>query len=91
MLKITPAILSEQESALRLDGRVAGQWVALLRESAESVLADGLRLTIDLQNISYIDCEGIVLLKSLIERGADAVNAPLFVNEQIKKCKDGQG
>jgi len=91
MLKITPAILSEQETALRLDGRVAGQWVALLRESAESVLADGLRLAIDLQNISYIDCEGIVLLKSLIERGADAVNAPLFVNEQIKKCKDGQG
>jgi ABC-type transporter Mla MlaB component len=91
MLKITSTVLSPHEIALRLDGRVAGQWVALLRESADSVLADGVKLTIDLQNISYIDCEGIVLLKTLIERGVDPVNAPLFVNEQIKKCKDGQG
>jgi ABC-type transporter Mla MlaB component len=91
MLKITSIVLSPQEIALRLDGRVAGQWVTLLRDSAESVLADGVTLTIDLQNISYIDCEGIALLRSLIERGVDPVNAPLFVIEQIKKCKDGQG
>jgi len=91
MLKITSTILSQQETALRLDGRVSGQWVTLLKDSAESVLADGLKLTIDLQNISYIDCEGIALLKGLIERGVNPVNAPLFVIEQIKKCKDGQG
>jgi ABC-type transporter Mla MlaB component len=91
MLKITRAVRSNQETTLRLDGRVAGQWVALLRDSAESALQEGLKLSIDLRNISFIDCEGIVLLKGLIERGVDPVNAPLFVNEQIKKCKDGQG
>jgi len=91
MLKITSTVLSQRETALRLDGRVAGQWVALLRDSAESALAEGLKLTIDLQNISFIDCEGIVLLNSLIERGVDPINAPLFVNEQIRKCKDGPG
>ncbi len=88
MLKITRDVLSSRETTLRLDGRVAAQWVALLRESAESELAEGLKLTIDLKNISFIDCEGIVLLKSLMARGVDPVNAPLFVNEQIKKCRD---
>lgn len=91
MLKITRAVQSQEATTLRLDGRVAGQWVALLRDSAESALADGLKLTIDLQNISFIDCDGIVLLRSLIERGVDPVNAPLFVTEQIRKCKDGPG
>jgi len=91
MLKITSTVLTQEQTALRLDGRVAGQWVALLRESAESALAKGLKLTLDLQNISYIDCEGIVLLTSLITRGVDPINAPLFVIEQIKKCKDGEG
>jgi ABC-type transporter Mla MlaB component len=91
MLKITRAVLSKHETTLRLDGRVAGQWVGLLRESAESELTEGLKLTIDLKNISFIDCEGIALLISLIGRGADPINAPLFVTEQIKKCKDGQG
>jgi ABC-type transporter Mla MlaB component len=91
MLKITRAILSKQETTLRLDGRLVGQWVALLRDTAEFVLGDGMKLTIDLKNISFIDCEGIALLKSLIERGADPVNAPLFVADQIKKCKDDEG
>lgn len=74
---------------MRLDGRVAGQWVALLKDSAESALNEGLKLNIDLKNISFIDCEGIVLLKGLIERGVDPLNAPLFVTEQINKCSQG--
>lgn len=90
MLKITRAALSKQETTLQLDGRVTGQWVELLRESAESALNDGLKLTVDLKNICFIDCEGITLLTKLIDRGVDPINAPLFVVEQIRKCKEDQ-
>jgi hypothetical protein len=38
MLRITRATSSNQEITLQLDGRVTGQSVELLRESAESVL-----------------------------------------------------
>ena len=90
MLKITRAVPAKQETTLRLDGRVGGQWVALLRDSAEFELARDVKLSIDLRNISYIDCEGIALLTSLIKRGVVTLNAPLFVIEQINKCKDGE-
>ena len=89
MLKITEVGLSEKEITLQLDGRVSGQWVELLRETAESVLNRGVKLTVDLNNISFIDCEGIALIKDLIDRGVRHTNPPLFVAEQIKKCKDG--
>jgi len=89
MLKITSVGLSEKEITLQLDGRVSGQWVELLRETAESVLNQGVRLNVDLKNISFIDCEGIALLRNLIERGVRHINPPLFVAEQIKKCRDG--
>jgi ABC-type transporter Mla MlaB component len=88
MLKITRAVLSEKEITLQLDGRVTGQWVQLLRDTAESVLDEGARLNVDLKNISFIDCEGIALIRNLIQRGARYLNPPLFVAEQIKKCKD---
>ena len=91
MLRITRAPSSNQEITLQLDGRVTGQWVELLRETAESVLAEGLRLTLDWENICFIDCEGLTLIKSLIGRGVRQVNAPLFVGEQIKKCEEAQG
>jgi anti-anti-sigma regulatory factor len=88
MLKITRAVLSEKEMSLQLDGRVTGQWVGLLRETAESALDEGVGLSLDLKNISFIDCEGIALIRNLIERGVRHTNPPLFVAEQIKKCKD---
>jgi ABC-type transporter Mla MlaB component len=89
MLKITSVVLSKEEITLQLDGRVSGQWVGLLRKTAESVLNRGVRLNVDLKNISFIDCEGIALIRNLIERGVRHLNPPLFVAEQIKKCKDG--
>ena len=91
MLKITRVGSLDQEITLLLDGSVTGQWVALLRESAESALEEGIRLTLDLENICFIDCEGLALIKGLMSRGVLEVNAPLFVAEQIKKCGAEQG
>ena len=91
MLKITRVAWSNQEVTLQLDGRVADEWIELLSECTESALAEGLRLTLDLENISFIDCEGLALIKSLMGRGVRQVNAPLFVAEQLRKCKAAQG
>jgi ABC-type transporter Mla MlaB component len=88
MLKITRTVLSEKEITLQLDGRVTGQWVELLKDTAESVLRDGISLNVDLTNISFVDCEGIALIRNLIQRGVRHLNPPLFVADQLKKCKD---
>ena len=88
MLKITRAVLSEKEVTLQLDGRVTGPWVELLKDTAESVLRDGISLNVDLANISFIDCEGIALIRNLIQRGVRHLNPPLFVADQLKKCND---
>jgi ABC-type transporter Mla MlaB component len=91
MLKITTVTDANQEVTLQLAGSVAGPWIELLRSSAEYVLDAGLQLTLDLENICFIDCEGLSLLKNLMKRGVRPVNAPLFVGEQIKKCEEPQG
>jgi ABC-type transporter Mla MlaB component len=88
MLKITRVVSSKKETTLQLDGRVTGQWVELLRDTVESALNEGLMLNVDLTNISFIDCEGIALIRNLIQRGVRHLNPPLFVAEQIKNCKD---
>ena len=90
MLKITRVGSLDREVTLQLDGRVTGPWVDLLRQSAEAVLAEGAWLTFDLQNICFIDCEGVGLIKGLMDREVQ-VNAPFFVAEQIRKCETEQG
>ena len=90
MLKITKVVSSNQEVTLQLDGRVTGRWVELLRESAESAMEERLRLTLDLENLWFIDCEGLALIKSLIRRGVQPVNVPLFIVEQLRRCESEQ-
>jgi ABC-type transporter Mla MlaB component len=87
MLKITRVAALNQEVTLRLDGSVSGPWVELLRTSAELVVNLEMRLTLDLENICYVDCEGVGLIKHLINRGTLMKNVPLFVAEQISKCE----
>ena len=91
MLKITKVASSNQETILQLAGQLTGQWVELFRESAESVLEEGMRLTLDLENICFIDCEGLALIKRLKDRGVRQVRAPLFVASWIEKCEAEQG
>ena len=91
MLKITRVESLDHEVTLQLDGRLTGLWVELLSQSASSVLAEGARLTLDLRNIYFIDCKGVELIKTLMARGVQQVNASLFVAEQIKNCKAEHG
>jgi len=91
MLKITKVATSNQEITLQLDGRVTGQWIELLRDSAESVLEEEMGLSLDLKNICFIDCEGLAVIKSLMGRGVRQINAPLFVAEQLRKCAAAEG
>ena len=91
MLKITKVATSNQEITLQLDGRVTGQWIELLRDSAESVLEEEIRLSLDLKNICFIDCEGLAVIKGLMGRGVRQINAPLFVAEQLRKCAAAEG
>ena len=91
MLKITKVATSNQEITLQLDGRVTGQWIELLRDSAESVLEEEMRLSLDLKNICFIDCEGLAVIKGLMGRGVRQINAPLFVAEQLRKCAAAEG
>jgi anti-anti-sigma factor len=90
MLKIT-RVVQDQEITLQLDGSVSGQWIELLRKSVESELHEGLRLTLDLENICFIDCEGLALIKDLMGQGVRQVNAPLFVAEQLRRREATQG
>ena len=86
MLKIQADGRTGQDVTLWLDGLVAGRWVEVLRESCEVALNRSVRLTLNLANVSFVDREGGVLLRSLIDRQVGLVNVSPFVAEQIRRA-----
>jgi len=85
MLRISERCLSNQAAALRLEGRVIGPWVLEARRSCEKFLAHGRRLTLDLAEVSFVDRDGIALLRELMGRQVTFVNCSPFLTEQLKE------
>ncbi len=84
MLRISSTEGGSHTVTLRLEGRIAGPWVAELREACERRVAAAGSLKLDLAEVSFVDQEGVELLSELRLRGVLLVECSPFVEEQLK-------
>ena len=84
MLKIVCGQTGKNSITLKLEGNVIGPWVQEVKRESENVLARGAALTLDLSDVSYVDREGLELLRALKDRQAMLRNTSVFVAEQLK-------
>lgn len=75
-----------------MEGRLTGRWIAELRSSCDvQALNDGIHLTLDLADVSFVDASGIEFLKELRSRCVSLLSPSPFVAEQLKNqasCDD---
>ncbi len=84
MLKIVYSETSRNNSTLQLEGQVVGPWVEVLRRSCEAILSAGDKLILDLSEVSFLDRDGIDLVRSLTNRNVALLNCSRFVVEQLR-------
>jgi anti-anti-sigma regulatory factor len=83
-MKITVVESSRNGVRLRVEGRLTGRWVEELRRTCDlHALSDGIRLTLDLADVSFADAAGIELLKELRIR-VTLLSPSSLVAEQLK-------
>ena len=85
MLRITVVESSSNAVRLRVEGRMTGCWVEELRRSCSlHALSDGIRITLDLADVSFVDAAGVELLKELRSHCVTLLSPSPFVAEQLK-------
>ena len=85
ILKISTLESSGAGETLRLEGHVGGPWVGELRRSCDRVLSEGKQLTLDLAGVSFIDRDGVRLLRSLKRMGVQLRNCSPFVALRLEE------
>ncbi len=77
---------------LRLEGQVTGPWVEELRRVCTEILGSNRHstehLVIDLAGVSFLDTDGIALLRELAARRVLFTNCSSFVAEQLRGVAD---
>ncbi|MGH8700244.1 MAG: STAS domain-containing protein, partial [Burkholderiales bacterium] len=68
---------------LRLEGRIAGPWIAELQSLCDAALREGSGLTLDLSGVSFLDHSAASLLRGLVQRRVALVGCTAFVAEQL--------
>ncbi len=79
MLRIEQVAAEPGGWTLRLEGSLAGPWVEELKRSCEPALDARRPLTLDLGAVSFVDGNGVALLKSLKTRAVRLSNSSAFV------------
>ena len=86
MLRISTIQSVNGSATMRLEGHIAGAWIAELRDACEGLLAEGRAVTLDLGDVSLIERPGFDLLASLSHRAVALVRCSPFQEEQLRQA-----
>ena len=80
MLRITIANERAESATLKVEGRIAADWVELLEREVQTFLRQGKRLSLDLSAVTVIDARAADMLKRLRAHDVQIVNSPSLLN-----------
>jgi anti-anti-sigma regulatory factor len=84
MLKITKVEENETTVVLKLEGKVAEQWAALLDGECRAFLRNQKTLLLDCAGVNFLDARGVDVLRNLPVNEVTIVGAPGIVTELLR-------
>ena len=78
MLRITSKNVG-RETLLLLEGKICRQWAGELSSQIHTALAEGGRIILDLDKVSYIDEEAVKMLNKIPRELMDKRNCSLYI------------
>ena len=92
MLRISPMNCEDGSVRLKLEGRLVGPWVELLRETCQDHQSKlGSPLFLELSAVGFACGEGLNLLHSLQQEGIRCISWPPFLKELSQNVSFAQG
>lgn len=88
MLRISEIETTKSSVTLVLEGRMTGPWVREVRDFCQQLLGNGRHLNLNLAQLSFVDREGVNLLRNLTTRGVALTNYSPFIAERLKEVPE---
>ncbi len=80
MMRISIADERADSATLKVEGRIAADWIDLLERECRTLLRQGKRLFLDFSAVTVIDARAADMLKRLRAHDVEVVNCPSLLN-----------
>jgi hypothetical protein len=85
MLRISRIESYAGEVILRLEGKLIGPWVNELKSCCAIISKEGLRLSLDMTDVSFADRKGVALLRALQKSEVVLEGCPPLISEELNR------
>jgi anti-anti-sigma regulatory factor len=83
MLRITRLDMNATAVKLKVEGRIASDWVAEVERECQHFLATGRSVVLDLSDVTFIDRRGARVLRTLRTGQLGIVNCPALIRDLL--------
>jgi len=87
MLRITKVAEDSSTVTMKLEGKLASDWVPLLEGECLTCLKGKRKVLLDFSEVTFVDGRGVEMLSKLVEEGIKVVDC----DELIKELLEGGG
>lgn len=88
MLKVSVISDSDHAVEFALEGKLVGPWVDELRRLSDEALSRNKSVSLNLENVWFVDARGAALLRDLAGRQVSQLNCSQFVRQQVKGVEE---
>jgi hypothetical protein len=86
VLKISVIGDSDQAIEFALEGKLVGPWVDELRRLSHEALSQKKSVSLNLENVWFVDAKGAALLRDLSRRQVSQHHCSQFVMQQVREA-----
>ena len=84
MLRITKMAESPSIVTLKLEGRIASEWVPLLEGECLKCLKEQRKVLLDFSDVSFVDENGVKMLGRLAVKNVEIIDHSALIKESLK-------
>jgi anti-anti-sigma regulatory factor len=83
VLRITSSSESGRPTTLRIEGSLTGDWVDELSRAVSATVGTASGIVLDMAGVTFVDQDGVALLRRLKDRGIELINGSDFVRTLV--------
>lgn len=85
MLRITPVSKDKGTVMLKLEGKIHADWASLLEQECLRLVHQRKRVLLDFSGVSYVDPDGIAVVRNFPNGHIQIINCPRFIAELLDR------